>query len=90
MHSQSVPGGNISYVYHTTQAQEWVANQASTKLECLGSFIQGAGNMHKFNIGLSGVRALPLAVGRNKGGHYFHYKNITALFWEYNRALPAI
>ena len=38
----------------------------------------------------SGVRALPFAAGRNKGGHYFHYENITALFREYNRALPAI
>ena len=38
-------------------------------------------------IGASGVDALPLAAGRNEGGHYFHYKNITALFREYNRAL---
>jgi hypothetical protein len=39
------------------------------------------------HIGLSGVRALPLAAGRNEGGHYFLYKNITAIFREYNRAL---
>ena len=25
------------------------------------------------NIALSGVRALPLAAGRNEGGHYFRY-----------------
>ena len=40
------------------------------------------------DFGPSGVRALPLAAGRNEAGHYFHYKNITALFHEYNRALP--
>ena len=34
------------------------------------------------------MHALPLAEGRNEGGHYFHNKNITALFREYNRALP--
>ena len=28
---------------------------------------------HKTNIGPSGVRALPLAAGINKGGHYFRY-----------------
>ena len=32
------------------------------------------------------MRALPLAVGRNEGGHYFHDKNITALFRQYNHA----
>ena len=26
-------------------------------------------------VGPSVVRALPLAAGRNEGGHYFHYKN---------------
>ena len=25
------------------------------------------------NVGPSGVRALPLAAGRNEGGHYFRY-----------------
>ena len=41
-------------------------------------------------IGPSGVRALPLATGRNESGHYLHYKTITVLFREYNRTLPAI
>ena len=49
------------------------------------------------HFGPSRLRALPLAAGRNEGGNYFHYKNITALFLhitalfrQYNQALPEI
>ena len=37
----------------------------------------------EFQVGLSGVRALPLAAGINKGGHYFRYFGPSGV-----RALP--
>ena len=35
------------------------------------------------NVSPSGVRALPLAAGRNEGGHYFRYFGLSGV-----RALP--
>ena len=68
--------------YRLNNKQNFCLNGKNKRMKNKSSLVGG------YFIGPSGVRALPLAAGRNEGGHYFHYKNMTALFREYNRVLP--